>query len=1214
MRLGDVNFPDDLIEAARVGSLVVFAGAGVSVGPPSNLPKFDGLADQIAQGTGQQRDKEGKEPIDRFLGRLDSDGVDVHSRTADILLVPDSHLCPIHQDLLRIFGKENLVRVVTTNFDLHFDAAARETLGSAPRTYTAPALPVGDKWQGIVYLHGSLHNCAEMVLTDSDFGRAYLTEGWARRFLVALFQKFHVLFVGYSHEDPVMNYLARALPPSSSRHRYVLTTESNTNNWDLLEIQAIRYRDEDDSHSSAKAAIQVWADHASRRPSDWLPILAKIATDEPPIDAEGEDGVKNALREPYKQRVLLDHMISPDWVRWFRKHGLLEPLFLPGTLPPAEENMAYWLAKTFASSHAEVLFGLIAEHQMRVNPVLWRQIAGALFDKPPEGQVVPADVWPRWATVLLATAPNQEDSALSFLPSLAGKCAEHRLWKPIVELFIFLASPRIHFEKAFALQPDPEGSEGRFYAKTVLRESDLYGLDTIWNKHLKPYLSEVAEPLLLDLVRVMQQAHNLETAWHTPFDSLSFSRRSIEPSSQSGNYDASDVVVDAARDCLEWLADKQQDHGDSWIRLCLSSGISTLRRLAIHTVTCRKGTPPKRTLDWILEQELLGDIALHHEVFHLLEQTYHTADDASRAAFIGVVEDGGWASAGLETQPDLVDRRRYDLLSWLADTSPECPHARRALGAVQGRHPAFVPDKHVAFTHWMEGGIKGISSPWSVEALLDRPAADWVPDLVGFRRETFDGPDEIGLGWAVGEAARSRPEWGLALAEALANSGAWSSLIWGALQNAWCEADFDENSWGAVLDLLSRTGLQDNLQGYDHHAARLLVSLSNSKAVDVVGECFERAKALAGQVWGRLSPEVPQDANRSWHDEVFESTPGLLVDFWVRCIDRETERSPEPSIPAGPRQVLGCVLADMTPRGRVGAVVVARYTRYLYRLDPEWAKAQLVPLFADTRDSERWLHLWRGFLAGGTPGRDLYVDMQDGYLAAARHFGAIGSCEDESIGHLVNVLALYGDDPMSQLLPLLFENGGPSLPAKFTGKVGMLLRKMDETARRELWERWLRNYWRDRNQGVPRHRVDADETRALLRWVVHLKFAMPAIANLVATGAYTLSYNLWGLEEFVENGVVTDFPYDTARFLEATTRGEVESFWARDLSRLMHCLEEAHVQRQILDKIRDNLAQSGIALWQYESQEVSQSGNAAKAAVPPITPIQESPSSDQPPC
>ena len=66
-----------------------------------------------------------------------------------------------------------------------------------------------------------------MVLTDADFGRAYLTEGWARRFLVELFRQFTVLFVGYGHNDTVMNYLARALPESDVAKRFALTGESS---------------------------------------------------------------------------------------------------------------------------------------------------------------------------------------------------------------------------------------------------------------------------------------------------------------------------------------------------------------------------------------------------------------------------------------------------------------------------------------------------------------------------------------------------------------------------------------------------------------------------------------------------------------------------------------------------------------------------------------------------------------------------------------------------------------------------------------------------------------------------------------------------------------------------------------------------------------------------------------------------------------------------
>jgi hypothetical protein len=38
-----MDFPDRLLEAQKDGSLVIFAGAGVSVPPPSNFPNFDDL-------------------------------------------------------------------------------------------------------------------------------------------------------------------------------------------------------------------------------------------------------------------------------------------------------------------------------------------------------------------------------------------------------------------------------------------------------------------------------------------------------------------------------------------------------------------------------------------------------------------------------------------------------------------------------------------------------------------------------------------------------------------------------------------------------------------------------------------------------------------------------------------------------------------------------------------------------------------------------------------------------------------------------------------------------------------------------------------------------------------------------------------------------------------------------------------------------------------
>jgi len=231
MIINGVDFPEQLIEAQKSGRLVVFAGAGVSVDPPSSLPDFNELAKQIASGTNEERASD--EPIDRFLGRLKARGVDVHRRTYEILNKKESKPNLIHSTLLSLFPSKDVAKLVTTNFDTHFTAAAEALFKSSIQASYAPALPLGYRFSGIVYLHGCINNPYEdLVLTDIDFGRAYLTDGWATRFLQQMFGEFTVLFVGYSHSDSVMNYLSRALVPGN-QHRYALTI-GESERWNYL--------------------------------------------------------------------------------------------------------------------------------------------------------------------------------------------------------------------------------------------------------------------------------------------------------------------------------------------------------------------------------------------------------------------------------------------------------------------------------------------------------------------------------------------------------------------------------------------------------------------------------------------------------------------------------------------------------------------------------------------------------------------------------------------------------------------------------------------------------------------------------------------------------------------------------------------------------------------------------------------------------------------
>ncbi|KUK82575.1 MULTISPECIES: hypothetical protein [Petrotoga] len=71
MWIGKIEVPEELINAQAERKLVIFAGAGVSMSPPSNLPNFEKLVRKVESKTGNLlRWESEKEAPDLFLGRL----------------------------------------------------------------------------------------------------------------------------------------------------------------------------------------------------------------------------------------------------------------------------------------------------------------------------------------------------------------------------------------------------------------------------------------------------------------------------------------------------------------------------------------------------------------------------------------------------------------------------------------------------------------------------------------------------------------------------------------------------------------------------------------------------------------------------------------------------------------------------------------------------------------------------------------------------------------------------------------------------------------------------------------------------------------------------------------------------------------------------------------------------------------------------------------
>ena len=1095
MKIEGIEFNAPLCDALREGKLVIFAGAGVSMGEPACLPSFKCLADMIAEGTGQTW--QNAEPWDRFLGSLKHQGVDVHARAAQALSQDGLQPTDLHRDLLRLCSDAEHVRIVTTNFDLLFEQAATDVFDFKPEIFRAPALPLGQSFDGIVHIHGAVSHPDGMVLTDQDFGRAYLTEGWARRFLVELFRQFTILFVGYGHKDIVINYLARALPESKASQRFALTEEDadDQQRWRNLGIEPVTYPQlNKDDHSKLHAGVRRLAEVFDRGVLDWRREITELAGNNPaPHDSEEADLIAEALKDETKTRFFTEADSPVEWIGWLDKCKHLDALFGSGTLNQPDRLLAQWLAERFAFRHADELFLLIARHGSHLHPFFWLQLGRKIsFDKQDSRD---RKNLPRWVSLLLATAPVDADEYV--LAAMGERCADNELVDSLLHVFDTMAGSRLLLKPGSTWSNDGQDDQGP--AEVDLRQvGHDYGLEKLWEIIQGPTLAQKAEPLLGIVVRRLEERRLTLRAWqktNREWDSESFDRSAIEPHHQNGWSGATDVLIDTARDCLEWLAANEANTATRWCDQLAGSEAPLLRRLATHTLSVRTDLAAEQKIDWVLKHIGLHDLPVHHEIFRAVKLAYPEAGPDRRKDVLEAV----LIFRCPNDDEDNTARYRFEWLHWLHEAAPDCSMASRAMEEVRSKYPSFQPTEHPDFTHWTDdSGLVSPKLPWTIEQLLARPAEDWLPELLAFKSTEFFRSDD-GVVLAVQNAVKQNFDWGLDLADALAEAGKWNvDHLWYGLIRVWATMELDEDSYHRVLNHLGRAELYPK---HGREIADALIVLVKGQGTSYALKLLPQANEIAAALWDHLDQNEPPEKPDDWLGMAINDAAGVLAEFWLHslAIWHRQQEPPPKALSDEYSKMLASIVRDRTLAGRLGRSFLAGQFAFLLAVDEAWTKENLLRFFYAGRDADDdFQATWDGFLTLGRFNPAVAECLGDAFLKAVQRTDKElgGQRERRFIKSYTTMLGYFSTDPLDEWVPELFRHGSVEVPRLFAFEVGRHLHGMAEARQREWWSCWLKRYWENRLQGVPPQCLKSDEAGCILGWLRDLTAVFPEAVAL----------------------------------------------------------------------------------------------------------------------
>jgi hypothetical protein len=639
--------------------------------------------------------------------------------------------------------------------------------------------------------------------------------------------------------------------------------------------------------------------------------------------------------------------------------------------------------------------------------------------------------------------------------------------------------------------------------------------------------------------RKLRTAHGLLVATgsaNLAWDPISGRRSAIEPHPQDAFHNPFDVVIDAARECLDALLVNGSTLGTALLETWAESEVPLLRRLAIYGWAQRTDVDPTTKIAWLQQTGWLYDHQLRHEVFRLIEVAVGSADVTVADAVVADAADGPPDVAGADT----LAYEQFKTLAWINRHAPELVSAQEALAEVRAEHPDFVEGPHIDLHMWSESGSIGPRPPMPVADLHEQIAADpaaAVEELRRYEDVTFflEGPtwnDALGV---LVETVQQNPRDGLVILDA--TGGDHPDVVRSVIRG-WASSSVD---WEVAEEILDRMAGIDVPTVVDD-LSRLLSEGGRGEANPTQWHRHAGARRLATQLWANLEDETVDPDRDDWLDQAINTAAGRLAMFWVGAVAGDWRAAGDSWSGLSPecRAPLEEILAGGDERTAMAEVVLARDLLFFFLADREWAEAHVLPLF-EWETPIRARRAWDGFLIGGRfNDRLLSEGLLDLYLEAASH---IEQLREEARGGLYSHLAyvtVNSDVATPSWIRILTTSLEVGDRVEWMKQIGWLLSQIPSDAVDHQWGRWMGQYWQDRLNSIP-VQMTFEEASSMAAWVVHLD---QSIAEGVALAiAHSAGFDEHAHTLHLLRGRVDRAPTLFATLLAHLLRGTQTPFW-----------------------------------------------------------------------
>lgn len=1095
MFINGIDFPNEIIEALKRDKLVVFAGAGASMDAPTSLPSFEHLARKIAEGTGAVL--KDNDSCENFLGYLKSKEIDVNKQAAELL--SDSCLEPnkMHEAIIDLFRDSSKIKIVTTNYDQMFEKVLEKREDRVP-VYNVPALPLGSDVDGIIHIHGNVNNPRYMVVTDEDFGVAYLTEGYAARFLTKLFESYTVLFIGYSYKDTILRYLTRAMAKREINMRFILTDDQQAD-WNTLGLTPVWFPKKD--FSKMKAGIIRLGQMAKRGLLEWENQFIEFKN-EPPKDLSLHTEVDYCLSNIEKARVLANSIHGREWFSILNNKKVFDNLFLSQkNLSEFDQVWLGWFVAEFVGKEDTIFKELYFEKGIVLHP----QLASAILRKLcTDEKNISNKTYREYITVLEEYISSSWE--IFHLIKILSKRNEVTV---CYNLFMQ------YYKITYKLEKELWSDESELvYKHTFMGEE--YWIKQSWESCKEGVLQMYAERLLYFVKKIICELYDKYRNFangKTFVEPWSMAMLVIEDREDYSKEDPLSVLCCVFCECCKVLEQERPLLVQEFIANCLKEPSVLLRKVALKALREFEKVSSSGKFDIFINNSSISFFGGKEQIFLLIAEIFNDLTEDRKDRLIDEIV----------AQNEYDDNRhneyqKYNWCVWIkrfCDTNSRINKLEEDILSKNKFKPRTHPELDIESSSvvWIAD-----QSPITQETMMKIDNQELLEWLNTYMEEPFlEGPSRNGMLGIFSKCIKENYNWALRVIQIFVDGKVEKEDAWDRLFYGIEDSKYGIKELNRLLNLLvTHIEQVKSVLGL----SRVLLETVRKEEMKKEFVFYEKDLCKAANIIWDYRKE-----DRNKFERLIDTTLNtILGNVLLSQISMLSYYDSIKGIPDTYRNFFEKNLNLSGKEKNIVLCILAGHFNFFCCRDKNWCMNNLSK-YIEGIEQESFSAVWEGIVYYS---RYLNKDIADVvapiYLKAVTHIVWLNGEARKGFIDLYLLLLIYViEDPCLKYIPEFYRVTDENDWKEFVQGIGYRLKHMEIDQKRVLWESWLKKYLISRYENKPTLLTEV-EKQEYVNWILELEEEFGEIVRIICKEEMPIQVDTLFLYKLDKSKLVEKYP------------------------------------------------------------------------------------------